>query len=714
MRYVIFNIVLFFSLLTIQSIAQCPANIGFENGDFTNWICYAGFVDANGNVNVSQTAPIQDRHTINKNSFPQALDPYGNFPVNCPNGSDYSIRLGNSGTGKQAERVSYEFTIPAGQNIYSIIYNYAVVFENPNHNSYEQPKFTTNVFDVAAGQYIACPSFNFIASGNLPGFQLSTLGKDVYYKTWSPVSIKLVGYAGKTIRLEFTTNDCTKGGHFGYAYLDVNENCSSPISGNVYCNGADGVTLTAPFGFKAYNWYDANFSTVLGTSNTLTIKPPPTAGTVYALELVPFDGYGCLDTVYTTIVQSPDAFDFQLQDSAVSCATFGADITQTKYTSGSTPGLFFSYFLDDKGLQYIPTPKNITKARIYYVKAENAAGCHDLKPIEVFINPIPNLSAATNNVTICRPAAFDITNPALINGADPSYKYSYWKDAAGSIPVIQPTKIDSSGIYYIIVNDLSGCTSNISITASINTPFNFTTNNQTACGFVNLTAASVVNTNAGNFTFTYFTDATTSNVVNNPALITTSGTYYIKGNGSNGCDVVQPISIVVNPNPVLNITNPAAVTFPKTVDITTTYLPSSGINYTYWKDTLATNVLINPIAVDSSLTYYIKAIDIIGCTTIKPVTVIINEPPIVPPNAFSPNGDGINDTWEIQYLNTRFANCTVDIFNRYGQVVYHSNGYATAWNGTFNNQKLPFGTYYYTIKIQKTGETVSGSVTLLP
>ncbi|MFX8914776.1 hypothetical protein ABTM95_19250, partial [Acinetobacter baumannii] len=87
--------------------------------------------------------------------------------------------------------------------------------------------------------YVDCPSFSFVASGNLPGFQLSNIGSDVYFKPWSPVSIKLVGYAGKTIRLEFTTNDCTKGGHFGYAYLDVNENCTSPIDGNVYCNGAE-------------------------------------------------------------------------------------------------------------------------------------------------------------------------------------------------------------------------------------------------------------------------------------------------------------------------------------------------------------------------------------------------------------------------------------------------------------------------------------------
>jgi len=128
-------------------------------GDFTNWVCGVGKVDATGTVSVSGSTAVAGRHTMLKNSFPQAKDPYGHFPVNCPNGSDYSIQLGNSSTGAQAERVSYEFTIPAGQNIFSIIYNYAVVFQNPNHNSFEQPRFMANVFDVTANQYIDCPSF---------------------------------------------------------------------------------------------------------------------------------------------------------------------------------------------------------------------------------------------------------------------------------------------------------------------------------------------------------------------------------------------------------------------------------------------------------------------------------------------------------------------------------------------------------------------------
>lgn len=110
--------------------AQCPLNIGFEFGNFTNWECSAGTISGlDGAITLAVSGPITQRHTLIKNSTPQLLDLYGKFPKNCPNGSGYSIQLGNDQTGRQAERVSYTFNIPANDNNYSIIYNYAVVFQ---------------------------------------------------------------------------------------------------------------------------------------------------------------------------------------------------------------------------------------------------------------------------------------------------------------------------------------------------------------------------------------------------------------------------------------------------------------------------------------------------------------------------------------------------------------------------------------------------------
>ncbi|MFD0751615.1 gliding motility-associated C-terminal domain-containing protein [Mucilaginibacter calamicampi] len=80
------------------------------------------------------------------------------------------------------------------------------------------------------------------------------------------------------------------------------------------------------------------------------------------------------------------------------------------------------------------------------------------------------------------------------------------------------------------------------------------------------------------------------------------------------------------------------------------------------------------------------------------VLVVASVPngPITIPNAFTPNGDGINDIWDIVNLDS-YANITVTIFNRYGTSVYFSNGYEVAWDGNYKGSKAPAGTYYYII-----------------
>jgi gliding motility-associated-like protein len=79
---------------------------------------------------------------------------------------------------------------------------------------------------------------------------------------------------------------------------------------------------------------------------------------------------------------------------------------------------------------------------------------------------------------------------------------------------------------------------------------------------------------------------------------------------------------------------------------------------------------------------------------------------------FSPNGDNINDTWNIRALKD-FANCTVEIFNRWGQPIFRSNGYQQPWDGTYNGKPLPVATYYYIIDVKDGQKPIAGSVTIL-
>lgn len=287
--------------------AQCPGNIDFEKGDFTGWQCWTGDVgDATGinKMNWDATSPgppVSGRQTMLSYNPGDGLDPYGLFPKNCPNGSGHSILLGNNAAIHKGEAVSYTFTIPAGQNDFSLYFNYAVVLQNPGHVDLEQPRFVVTVENLTDGVETACQLAPFIAGGGLPGFKLSAIrdpgGATTVYKDWAAASINLDGLAGKTIRVFFRTSDCTLIEHFGYAYLDIESDCSSKIFGSAFCPRDPFLDLTAPPGFQFYRWFN-KFNTTIGTQRILRLDPMPQPGDSVFVELIPYDGYGCVDTLF--------------------------------------------------------------------------------------------------------------------------------------------------------------------------------------------------------------------------------------------------------------------------------------------------------------------------------------------------------------------------------------------------------------------------------
>lgn len=253
--------------------------------------------------------PTAPRFEIISASSSPTRDPWGNFPVLCPNGSGYSIRIGNQGTGTTADRVTYRFTIPPTQNTFSLIYNYAIVINNTGgHPEAIQPRLTVRVTNVTDNTVDNCSSFDIAYSNAnpLPGFQSAASNSNIKFKPWAANSINLDGNAGKTIEISFTSTGCgaTGGTHFGYAYLDVNAECSSSFVGATYCPDDAFINVTAPFGYQNYEWWNSTFTTVLGNTQTLNFTPPPPAGTQIAVVLDPFNGYGCKDTLYADLLDT--------------------------------------------------------------------------------------------------------------------------------------------------------------------------------------------------------------------------------------------------------------------------------------------------------------------------------------------------------------------------------------------------------------------------
>jgi gliding motility-associated-like protein len=106
-----------------------------------------------------------------------------------------------------------------------------------------------------------------------------------------------------------------------------------------------------------------------------------------------------------------------------------------------------------------------------------------------------------------------------------------------------------------------------------------------------------------------------------------------------------------------------------------------------------------------------------GQCVVKPVVTsnaltVLMLTPIVIPNAFTPNGDGVNDTWDIKAL-LAYVGCTIDVYNRYGMQVYHTLNYTSGWDGSAKGKRLPAGTYYYLINPNDGTGKLSGPVTIL-
>ena len=95
--------------------------------------------------------------------------------------------------------------------------------------------------------------------------------------------------------------------------------------------------------------------------------------------------------------------------------------------------------------------------------------------------------------------------------------------------------------------------------------------------------------------------------------------------------------------------------------------------------------------------------------TINTVTTEITQ---LIPNAISPNGDGNNDVWKLNFIDLVNPQAEIVVMNRWGQTIYQSIGYTQPWDGTYNSEKVPEGTYFYIIKISD-DEIYKGTILVL-
>jgi gliding motility-associated-like protein len=187
--------------------------------------------------------------------------------------------------------------------------------------------------------------------------------------------------------------------------------------------------------------------------------------------------------------------------------------------------------------------------------------------------------------------------------------------------------------------------------------------------------------------------------------------YSINSFGCNSDTVTKPYNVY--PYPEVNAGPDQFVLEGETI-----ILPAvaSGNNLQYlWAPNLYLNnnkILAPSCSPTEDITYTLRVTAKGDCIKSDNVFIKVLKTPKIP-NTFTPNNDGKNDTWDIQYLENN-PDCRVQVFTRTGQLVFESKGYKPrGWDGTLKGKPLPVDTYYYIIEPESGRKPITGYVTII-
>ena len=198
-----------------------------------------------------------------------------------------------------------------------------------------------------------------------------------------------------------------------------------------------------------------------------------------------------------------------------------------------------------------------------------------------------------------------------------------------------------------------------------------------------------------------------------------AGKYILTAYGNNGCsNEVGEFTVPASQLPIIDYNNLQQLVSCDGKSVSTSGIKINGSSEPYryqWfnENSVVVSAQLNLAGVPPGK-YTLILIDKNGCTVngqTLDFTALPNSPLDIP-NSITPNGDGINDDWQIKgVINYPFADFS--IYNRNGSRIFYAKGYKKPFDGKFNGALLPTGVYYYLIDLKTNCNAVSGSLTII-
>ena len=380
------------------------------------------------------------------------------------------------------------------------------------------------------------------------------------------------------------------------------------------------------------------------------------------------------------------------------------------YTASST----------DLNAVYTPTATEVSNGFMFLtLTSTNNLGCAaetDNVQIQFIAPPTANFNAP--DVCLNEPTVFtDFSNSGF--GAIDTWQWDFGLVGAGSANQNDTYTYANPGTYDIelIVTSVNGCSDTTQQQTEVfDVPvadFTYSANCSNNQVIVQFTDASTIANGSLNFWYYDFGGQGTAATQNPQQIFSANGDYSVLHivESTEGCrDSINQI-VTVPPSPVANFSyntnnglNIGAVfNFINTSTNATFYDWDFGNGNTSNQEDPNNTYFAN-----GSYLVSLTVTNDLGCTdstseiiSINTVTTEINT---LIPNAISPNGDLRNDVWKLEFLDLLYPNARVEIYNEWGQLVFESDGYDDPWDGRYNGEYVPDGTYYYIIDLKNSGD----------